>query len=255
MAVAPTLPVKVVEADEAGSRSASFRRRLAGVGVRGRDLILVACLLMVVGFVHAWNMSGYPGFITDDEGTYTAQAWAVLNRGALAHYAYTYDHPPLGWILIAGYAWLTDAFDRVTPSVLVGREAMLLVNLVSCALLYVLARRLRLHRVAAGGAVLLFGLSPLAVHFHRMVFLDNLSVMWALAAFVLAAAPRRGRTAAGGCAACFAAAVLSKETALLLLPAVIWLLVQNTADRSAVDASSSSSGVSRHWSPATPSTR
>jgi len=151
----------------------------------------------------------------------------MVTHGEIAHYTYWYDHPFLGWALVAGYAWLTDGFDRVPSAVMVGREFMLVCVVASAALLYVLARRLGLHRVTAAVAVLAFGLSPLAVYLHRMVFLDNIAVVWMLAALVFAASPRRSLAAAFGSAACFAAATLSKETIALLLPAVAWVLVQH----------------------------
>jgi hypothetical protein len=160
-----------------------------------------------------------------------SQAWAVQQWHSLAHYTYWYDHPPAGWITIAGYAWLTRAFDRLPTAVSVGREVMVWVNLVSAAMIYLLCRRLGYHRLAAAGAVLLFGLSPLAIPFQRMVFLDNLAVMWTLAALALAASPRRSLAASAGSAVCFAIAVLSKETIAVLFPALFLLLWQHTSPK------------------------
>ena len=70
-------------------------------------------------------------------------------------------------------------------------------------------------------AVVLFGLSPLAMEFSRSVYLDNVAVPWLLAAFVLASSPRRQPGRGGRDAACFVVAVLSKETTLVLLPALV----------------------------------
>jgi 4-amino-4-deoxy-L-arabinose transferase-like glycosyltransferase len=106
---------------------------------------------------------------------------------------------------------------------------MIVVKLVSAALVYVLGRRLGFHRLAAAAAVLLFGLSPLAVPFQRMVFLDNLAVMWLLAALAAAASPRKSLAASTGSAVCFALAILSKETIAVLLPALLLLLWQHTS--------------------------
>ena len=193
------------------------------------SLLIVAGLLMVVGLVHATGYDRFPGRINDDEGTYVAQAWAVQHWHSLAHYSYWYDHPPVGWITIAGYTWLTRAFERLPTAVSAGREFMIVVKLVSAALLYLLGRRLGFHRLAAAGAVLLFGLSPLAVPFQRMVFLDNLAVMWMLAALAAAASPRKSLAASTGSAACFALAVLSKETIAVLFPPLLLLLWQHTS--------------------------
>jgi hypothetical protein len=193
------------------------------------SLLIVAALLAAVGLVHAIGYDRFPGRINDDEGTYVAQAWAVQHWHSLAHYTYWYDHPPGGWITIAAYTWLTQAFERLPTAVSAGREFMVLVNLVGAAMLYLLGRRLGYHRLAAAGAVLLFGLSPLAVPFQRMVFLDNLAVMWTLAALAIAASPRRSLAASAGSAACFAMAVLSKETIAVLFPVLFLLLWQQSS--------------------------
>jgi 4-amino-4-deoxy-L-arabinose transferase-like glycosyltransferase len=201
------------------------------VRVHGQSLLIVAGLLAVVGIAHAWNMYEWPGHVNEDEGTYVAQAWAIIYRGSLTHYTYTYDHPPLGWMIIAAYAWVTDGFERTATALMVGREVMLLTNLVSCGLFYMLARRVGMHRAFAAAAVLVFAFSPLAMQYQRMVFLDNMAIAWVLAALVFAASPRRSLAAAIGSGLCFTGAVLTKETTALLLPAVIWLLLQHSDKR------------------------
>jgi hypothetical protein len=195
------------------------------------SLLVVAGLLLVVGLVHANGYDRFPGRATDDEGTYVSQAWAVQYWHSLAHYTYWYDHPPVGWITMAAYNWVTQAFDRLPTSVTVGRELMIWVKVVSAAMMYLLGRRLGYSRLTASAAVLLFGLSPLAISFQRMVYLDNLAVMWMLAALALAASRRKSLAAAAGSAACFAVAVLSKETIAVLLPALLLLLWQHTSPK------------------------
>ena len=201
----------------------------AWAGVHRQSLLLATPLLAAVGIVHAWGMNRSPGFV-DDEGTYTAQAWAVEHWGQLAHYTYWYDHPPLGWIQIAAWTSLTDAFGRLPSAVVAGREAMLVAKLVGAALLFVLCRRLGFRRGFALLAVALYGLSPLAIALTRSVYLDNIAVPWLLGAFVLALSPRRHLAAAAASGLCFAIAVLSKETILVLLPAWAWI-VWSHADR------------------------
>jgi hypothetical protein len=187
-------------------------------------------ILVAVGFVHASGMHLNPQRL-DDEGTYISQAWAVLHWNTLAHYTYWYDHPPLGWILTALYSAVTGAFVRAPNAVAAGREFMLLLQLVSAALLFVMARRLGLRRVAALGAVLLFSMSPLALEFHRAVYLDNVATPFVLAAFVLALSPERRLAAFAGSGFCFGVAALCKETSLLLLPALAWQLWRGTDQR------------------------
>ena len=190
------------------------------------SLLVVAALLVVVGLAHGINFDGYPFRLNDDEGTYGDQAMAFLYEGKLSHYTYWYDHPPLGWMTIAAYAALTGGFRRTPTVVSMVREVMLLAHLVTSTLLFALVRRLHFSRWTASVAVLAFGLSPLAIYFHRLGFLDNLEMVWLSLAMVLAASPRRSLGSVVACAACFAAAVLTKETAGILLPALLWLLLQ-----------------------------
>lgn len=192
------------------------------------SLLTLIALLAVTGAATAWNLQGWPGRVNDDEGTYVAEAWAMLYPHHFSHYTYWYDHPPFGWAQIAAYAAVTGGFGRNASAVMAGREYMWLVTVVSCALLFVLCRRLEMRRWAAAVAVLLFGLSPLAIYYHRMVSLDNMAVMWLLAALTAAASRRRSLGAAFGAGIFTAAAVLSKETVGLLVPVVVWALWQHT---------------------------
>jgi hypothetical protein len=197
--------------------------------VHGRSITVLGVLLPLVAVLHGWNMYRYPGIgINDDEGTYVAQAWAVGAWNQLSHYTYWYDHPPLGWIQIAGYAWLTGAWSRAPYAVAVGREFMLVVDVLACALLFVLARCLSFRRWAAAAAVVLFAAAPVALHFHRMVFLDNIEMMWIIAALALAASRRRSLGSAAGSAICLSVAVLTKETAAILAPFVLYMLWQHS---------------------------
>ena len=205
-------------------------------GVRGWFRIHAASLgwllpvLAVTVTVQLWNMSGTPQRI-DDEGTYTAQAWALTNLGEITHYTYWYDHPPLGWVQIAAYTSVTGAFARYPFAVEAGREAMVFFAAVSSLLLFVLARRLGAGRATAAAAGLVFALSPLALQYHRTVYIDNVATPWLLAAFVLVLSRRQQLAGFAGAAACLGIAVLSKETYLLALPFLIWMAVRR-ADKS-----------------------
>jgi hypothetical protein len=185
------------------------------------SLMLLLGLLTVVAVVQATGMGRAPQRV-DDEGTYVAQAWAAQHWGTLAHYTYWYDHPPLGWLLLAAWTTLTGAFGRAATAIAAGREFMLVLQLISAGLLYALARRLGLRRPTAAGAVLVFSLSPLALGMHRAVYLDNVAIPFVLAAFLLALSPTHRLAAHAAAGLCLAAAVLVKETSLLLVPAVVW---------------------------------
>lgn len=191
------------------------------------DIVVVLVLVAALGVVHAVGMAGFPARF-DDEGAYMSQAWAVLTQFDLSHYTYWYDHPPLGWLILAVYTGLTGSLWRAPYGVAAGREAMLFFHVASVALLYVLARRLGLRRPFAVMAVLLFGLSPLGIFYHRMVLLDNLAMPLLLAGFVLVLSPARNLSAHVSAAAALAMAVLIRETFVLYVPFAIWLYWKNT---------------------------
>jgi 4-amino-4-deoxy-L-arabinose transferase-like glycosyltransferase len=134
-------------------------------------------------------------------------------------------------MLITLWTWASGAFGHATYSVDAGRELMFVVGLVTCSLVYTLARRVQLSRFFAAAAVLMFALSPLSLYFHRGVLLDNAAAAWALAAFVLAYSPGHRLWSFAASGACFAISVLSKETTLVLLPALLVAAFQNTDPR------------------------
>jgi 4-amino-4-deoxy-L-arabinose transferase-like glycosyltransferase len=214
---------------DAGRLADPAPRAAAWLARHAVSLAVLAGLLAVAGAALATGIAHYPAF-SDDEGTYVAQAWAVRTQGALGHYTYWYDHPPLGWLQLAALDWLLGPLVGGGSAVAGARELMLVPALAGCALLYVLARRLGLRRGFAAAAVLLFVLSPLAVSSLRAVYLDNLATPWLLAAFALAASPRRRLWAYAASGACFAVAVLSKETVLVALPGLL-LAVVHGVDR------------------------
>jgi hypothetical protein len=170
--------------------------------------------------VQGWNIADYPT-LSDDEGTYLAQAWAVQQGNGLAHYTYWYDHPPLGWIQLAVLTWIPSLISPDSMTVGSMRVMMLFVSGISAILVYVLGRRLSLPRWAAGLGMVLFGLSPLSVVLQREIFLDNIAVMWTLLAFTLAASPSRHLWHHFGAGIAAATAVLTKETMLVVLPALL----------------------------------
>jgi glycosyltransferase XagB len=225
----PTVSRGSFARDRAG-RLRDVPARLAKLVRSHADLAVLLPLLVAVGLVQVTNINHWPGTLFD-EGTYVGNAWAVQERGALAFYTYTYGHPPLAWLLISIWTWVGGIFGHASYSIGGAREFISAVIIVSCALVYALARRIGIDRPFAVGAVILFALCPLALHFHRGVLLDNPAVAWALAAFVLALTPNRRLWAFAASGACFALSVLSKETTLVLLPALILAAAQHSDHR------------------------
>jgi hypothetical protein len=212
---------------EPGFRIVEVARRPVRRWTIPNEAWLPAGLVFAIMVLHAWNITGYPA-VSDDEGTYLSQAWAVQNGLGLAHYTYWYDHPPMGWIQLAGLSWLPTMISPDTLAVATARYAMLPVFAASLALVYLIARRLGFARWAAALAILFLGLSPLSVTLNRQIYLDSFAVLWMLMAIAFALSRRRHlwhHVAAGGAAAI---SVLSKETMLLVVPAVALALWQNT---------------------------
>ena len=114
----------------------------------------LALLFAFVSWVQLTNLSHWPATFFD-EGTYISNAWAVP-RGALSNYTYGYGHPPLAWLLVSLWTSISSLFGPTLYSVAVGRQLMALLAIVSCVLLYVLARRLGMGRIFAAAAVALF---------------------------------------------------------------------------------------------------
>ena len=119
--------------------------------------------------------------------------------------------------------------DSAANPIAAGRTLMLLAAIVTALLSFVVVRRVGGSRAAAAAAGLLCGLTPLAMQFQRMVLLDNLAVPLLLASFALVLSPRRRLSAVLLAGVTAGAAVLVKETSLLLLPFVVWSLWRHAA--------------------------
>lgn len=192
---------------------------------------VVIALMAVAAVLRTINVSGSP-IRLDDEGTYVAQAFAMMEWSELAHYTYWYDHPPGGWLQLA--LWMTLAGPGVGDNAVVaGRYLMVVVAAVVAGLLWLLCRRVGLSRWAAAAAVAAWAISPLAISLSRSVYLDNLAIAWLLGGLVLVCTPRHRLSVMVGAAACFGIAVLTKETMLLFLPMVAWLVFLKTSQSAA----------------------
>lgn len=179
---------------------------------------LVAVLLVMLG-VQLVNIGGWPYFTSDDEGTYYAQAWAVLH-GKMAHYTYWYDHPPAGWIQLAPAIGLLSLVPDLSTAT-GGRVAQTLWGTTSAWLIYRLCKNLRVSHWGSLIAVLVWGLCPLVVFWNRRLLLDNLALPWILAALVFATLPSRKLLHHIAVGVCFGVAILTKETSLLAAPAIL----------------------------------
>jgi endo-1,4-beta-D-glucanase Y/4-amino-4-deoxy-L-arabinose transferase-like glycosyltransferase len=199
-----------------------MRRTEGWLTSRGSDLPAMVSLVCISLFVHAANMFNSPA-VFEDEGTYALQAWAVLRMHRLTPYTFTYDHGPGAWIVAAAWMLLTGGprtFGGAIPS---ARVLMLILHVASVPLLYRLCRKLGCGPAAAWLATLVFTVSPLALAYQRAFVLDNVMVFWLLVSLnlLLDGWGRLSRLVLSGIT--FGLAVLSKETALFLFPAVAYI--------------------------------
>jgi 4-amino-4-deoxy-L-arabinose transferase-like glycosyltransferase len=185
----------------------------------------VLTALAVSGLAHAYGMWSYPEFDLD-EGAILSQAWAVSHLGKIDPYTYWYDHPPLGWAFISPFTWFLDKVGVGTSAVENGRLVMLGVNLLTIFFLYQIMLRLTRSRSAALAVVLVMAVSPLAIVQQRMVKLDNIATMWALASLYLALGERPTLNRIWLSALALAIAALSKEPLVFFAPAVAYAVAQ-----------------------------
>lgn len=187
-----------------------------------RHQVVVGLAVLVIAVVHVINLNNWPLFF-DDEGTYVAEAWAVYTRGELAHYTYWYDHPPGGWLQLAAFLAPLNLLG-IDSSVLVGRYVMVVYAAATSLLIFLLGRNLGLRHPAAVAGMLLWGLCPLVVFEARQVMLDNMATAWLLGALVCATSRRQYLSRHLLAGVCFACAILTKETTVILAPALLFAL-------------------------------
>lgn len=191
---------------------------------RYATVILFVIALSGAGFLHGYNSFYYPYF-ESDEGTYMSQAYAVKEYSELSLYTYWYDHPPFGWITIAGWiAVLQGDWNFFGNSLNTGRVLMLILHLVQVSLIFFIVQRVTRSPYWAFLAIVLYTVSPLATYFQRRILLDNLMTTWVLlsVAILFIRKVRLRHVAMSG--AFFGLALLTKITSVMFAPAILYLL-------------------------------
>lgn len=204
---------------------AGLRARAASLP--GEPLLLLALVLLAL-LAHSLNMFNFPALtFKEDEGVYAAQAWAILREGQLTPYTYTYDHAPGGWALVAAWYFLIGGPNTFAGAVESGRVLMLLLHLAMVPMVYHLARKLGAGMAPAALGAFLFSVSPLALFYQRMLLLDSMMLFWLLLSLdlLLNGWGSLSRMVLSG--VCFGLAVLTKETAIFLLPALLFIAIQD----------------------------
>lgn len=187
--------------------------------------IAVALLLLAVAVAHGYNMLHYP-YLEDDEGTYFSQAWAVFHLGKLAPYTYIYDHAPLGWIQIALWQMLSGGL-RFGYGLASGRVLMLLFQLGSTLLTFCIGRRASGKLWVGLAAAALAALLPFGIQYQRRILLDNVCTFWLLVSVYALTGPVTLRRVWLSAVA-VGLAVLSKEIAVAVLPALAVMVARRS---------------------------
>ncbi len=189
---------------------------------RAESLLLVV-LLALAGIAHGFNMFHYP-YLENDEATYVTQGWSFITHAQLAPYTYWYDHAPGGWIFLSLWLKLAGGIHAFGGMIYSGRVFMLLLHMTSALILYFIALRLTHRRVAGVIAVILFSLSPLELYFGRRVLLDNIMTFWMLLSILLTVVAKGRMKFTLASAITFSIAILSKENAVVIAPALLYWL-------------------------------
>ncbi len=184
------------------------------------EAVLVVFALLGTLAAHAYNMFNFPRYELD-EGTYMSYAWAIT-KGMIASEPYGYGHPPLGWIQIAGWIQMTGGFFTFGTAINSGRVLMLLYALGSALLVYLIVRRMSGSASAGLLALVIFSFSPLSITYQRQVFLDNIATFWLLMSLYLLVVGQSRLKFVIGAAISFGVAFLSKETAAVFFPAIVY---------------------------------
>lgn len=189
-----------------------------------KSLFILVTLLVIVVIVQAQNLFRFP-FYQDAEGTNISNAWALMNTGELSVYTYAYDEPPVGAFILTLWTMLTGGTDAFGFSVNSGRVLMLILHLATTAFLYGIARKTSKSDLAALVTALVFCFSPLVVGLQRRVLLDNMMLVWFLAALYLILGDNRTLGHYLASAVAFALAVLTKGAVLGFLPILLYIIL------------------------------
>lgn len=190
-----------------------------------RNIISLIVLALIVS---SYNMFGYPMF-HGDEGIYSQQAYSVAKLSKLSYYTYFYDHPPAGWIQIALWYKLAGlyTFGEIINNT---RVFMLLIHIISLILLFNIILKTTNNRICATLGGVIYAISPFSIFYARVGLLDNVMIVWLLAAIYLLINCQGKLLYILASGTCFGIAVLSKEVALPLIPAFlygIWIYIPN----------------------------
>jgi 4-amino-4-deoxy-L-arabinose transferase-like glycosyltransferase len=189
--------------------------------------LLLAVILCLTRF--AYLLADFPNHSPwmIDQAKFTDEGWwasAAVRHFLIGHWQVPGDYNPAA-VVPVWPALLTLVFQITGVSIIAARTVSVSLSIATVALVYFLVRRYDVSRTLAALAALLLAASSFAFAFSRLATLDTISVFeWTLLMWVASyAAPGRvWPLLALGVG--IPVMLLTKTTALVLLPAVIWLL-------------------------------
>ncbi|MEX0909864.1 MAG: glycosyl hydrolase family 8 [Candidatus Paceibacterota bacterium] len=198
-----------------------------------KTLVLLLSSLVLSASLHGINMLNFP-YYESDEGTYTSQAWAVTTQGELSPYTYWYDHPPFGWLMIAGwFSILPGEHFTFGTSIDTARVLMFLLHIGSSILLFYSTKKITRSDLASFLAVFIFSVTPLGIYFQRRVLLDNILIFWLLASIAVLLKDKLTLREYLWSGFFYALAFLTKISAAMFGPAILFLVfaIKDTTHR------------------------
>jgi 4-amino-4-deoxy-L-arabinose transferase-like glycosyltransferase len=184
-----------------------------------------------------------------DEAKYTDEGWwanAAVRHFLNGHWELAGDYNPA----VAVPVWpllLTCIFQITGVSLVAARATNVAFSIATVALAYMLLRRYGGRQETAALAALLLAASPFAFAFSRLATLDTLIIFeWTLCLWVASYAESGRRWPIVALSLLLPVMLLTKTTALVLLPAVFWLLLRKSW-RSALSVAAIAAAVIGLW--------
>jgi dolichyl-phosphate-mannose-protein mannosyltransferase len=136
---------------------------------KNKEIVLILIISAVIRWI---NIFQYPSYFVDEE-LYTTRAWSILQFGSVEIYPlnYDYDHPFLGWLIIAGLFSISPGDLWIEKA----RFAMIYVSLIQILFLYLIGKKYTSKKGAIISTIV-FSFTNSYISLSRMVLLDNIAL-------------------------------------------------------------------------------
>lgn len=193
---------------------------------------VLAVLLISAALVRWTMLSGHPH--GRNEPATAAASYRFGHLGDLDGPLFGSGDSVFARLQLGGYAAVSRTFDRHDSALAAVREPMLIASVVAGLLVWTLARRLGVGRVAAASAVAMLSIEPITAGIQRISLTENLAACWVLGSLTIAAGTSDRVRPTGrvlGSAACLSAGILTSTAAATAVPVVGWMLWRPNGDR------------------------